>query len=151
MNPLAMNDIHPQLVNDCVLLGRFPLCHLLLCNDSHYPWFILVPARLHIREIYQLEAIDRQQLLDESCQLSEFLMDTYVGDKLNVAALGNQVPQLHLHHIVRYASDAAWPGPIWGKHAATVYSPQAIEEIRGLLVAAALDGYVPAALNLTGV
>jgi diadenosine tetraphosphate (Ap4A) HIT family hydrolase len=142
-----MNDIHPQLVNDCVLLGRFPLCHLLLCNDCHYPWFILVPARLDIREIYQLEAIDRQQLLDESCQLSEFLMTHYGGDKLNVAALGNQVPQLHLHHIVRYASDAAWPGPIWGKHAATAYSPEAIEEIRDLFVAAALDGYVPAALN----
>jgi len=140
-----MNDIHPQLLKDCVLLGRFPLCHLLLCNDSHYPWFILVPARQDIREIYQLEAIDRQQLLDESCQLSEFLMAHYGGDKLNVAALGNQVPQLHLHHIVRYVSDAAWPGPIWGKHAATVYSPEAIEEIRDLFVAAALDDYVPAA------
>jgi len=142
-----MNDIHPQLVNDCVLLGRFPLCHLLLCNDSHYPWFILVPARRDIREIYQLEAIDRQQLLDESCQLSEFLMTNYGGDKLNVAALGNQVPQLHLHHIVRYESDAAWPGPIWGRHAATASSPEAIEAIRGLFVAATLDGYVPEALN----
>ena len=147
MNQTAMNDIHPQLVNDCVLLGRFPLCHLLLCNDCHYPWLILVPARLDIREIYQLDAIDRQQLMDESCQLSEFLMANYGGDKLNVAALGNQVPQLHLHHIVRYVSDAAWPGPIWGKHAATAYSPEAIEEIRGLLVAAALDGYVPEAFN----
>ena len=147
MNQTAMNDIHPQLVNDCELLGRFPLCHLLLCNDSHYPWFILVPARLDIREIYQLDAIDRQQLLDESCQLSEFLMNNYAGDKLNVAALGNQVPQLHLHHIVRFESDAAWPGPIWGKHAATAYSAEAIEEIRNLFGEAALDGYVSAALN----
>ena len=101
MNDKLINDIHPQLVKDCVLLGRFPLCHLLLSNDCHYPWFILVPARLDIREIYQLDANDRQQLLDESCQLSEFLMAHYDGDKLNVAALGNQVPQLHLHHIVR--------------------------------------------------
>ena len=147
MNQTAMNDIHPQLVNDCELLGRFPLCHLLLCNDSHYPWFILVPARLDIREIYQLDAIDRQQLLDESCQLSEFLMNNYAGDKLNVAALGNQVPQLHLHHIVRFESDAAWPGPIWGKNAATAYSAEAIEEIRNLFGEAALDGYVSAALN----
>jgi diadenosine tetraphosphate (Ap4A) HIT family hydrolase len=139
-----MNDIHPQLVKDCVLLGRFPLCHLLLCNDCHYPWFILVPARLDIREIYQLEANDRQQLLDESCQLSEFLMAHYAGDKLNVAALGNQVAQLHLHHIVRYESDAAWPAPIWGKHAPEAYRPAAIEEIRTLLSTAALVGYVDA-------
>jgi diadenosine tetraphosphate (Ap4A) HIT family hydrolase len=144
MNQTAINDIHPQLVNDCVLLGRFPLCHLLLCNDCHYPWFILVPARLDIREIYQLESADRRQLLDESCRLSEFLMEVYTGDKLNVAALGNQVPQLHVHHIVRYATDVAWPAPIWGKFAAQAYSPAAIEEIRTLLSTAAIDGYVAA-------
>ena len=144
MSQLAINEIHPQLVKDCVLLGRFPLCHLLLSNDCHYPWFILVPARQDIREIYQLELSDRQQLLDESCRLSEFLMNHYAGDKLNVAALGNQVPQLHVHHIVRYVSDAAWPGPIWGKHAATAYTAQALEEISALLNTAALEGYVDA-------
>ena len=144
MNAKLINDIHPQLVNDCVLLGRFPLCYLLLCNDSHYPWFILVPARPDIREIYQLDTSDRQQLLVESCQLSEFLMTHYGGDKLNVAALGNQVPQLHLHHIVRYEGDAAWPGPIWGKHAPKAYRPAAVEEIRALLSTAALEGYVDA-------
>ena len=139
-----MTEIHSQLAADCVLLGRLPLCHLLLMNDRQYPWFILVPARADIREIYQLEIVDRRQLLDESCQLSEFLMEVYVGDKLNVAALGNQVPQLHLHHIVRYAMDAAWPAPIWGKHAPKAYRPAAIEEIRALLSTAALEGYVAA-------
>ena len=139
-----MTEIHSQLTADCVLLGRLPLCHLLLMNDRQYPWFILVPARADIREIYQLEIADRRQLLDESCQLSEFLMETYAGDKLNVAALGNQVPQLHLHHIVRYATDAAWPAPIWGKSAPKAYRPAAIEEIRNLLSTAALDGYVDA-------
>jgi diadenosine tetraphosphate (Ap4A) HIT family hydrolase len=114
-------------------------------NDSNYPWFILVPARDGIREIYQLEAGDRGQLLDESCALSEFIMDYYKGEKLNVAALGNQVPQLHLHHIVRYASDPAWPGPIWGKHAARAYSTAAIDEIRALFNGAGLKGYVAAA------
>ena len=69
-------------------------------------------------------------------------MDVYGGDKLNVAALGNQVPQLHLHHIVRYATDAAWPAPIWGKHLPQAYSPAAIEEIRTLFDSAALQGYV---------
>ena len=140
-----MSEIHPQLANDCVLLGRLPLCHLLLMNDCHYPWFILVPARKEIREIYQLDAGDRRQLLDESCQLSEFLMEAYAGEKLNVAALGNQVPQLHLHHLVRFASDPAWPSPIWGKHPAAVYSPAAIDEIRTLISRAGLTGYVPAA------
>ena len=71
-------------------------------------------------------------------------MANYGGDKLNVAALGNQVPQLHLHHIVRFEGDPAWPGPIWGKHAATAYSPEAIEEIRILFTTAALEGYVDA-------
>jgi len=137
-----MTEIHSQLADDCIVLGHLPLCHLLLMNDSQFPWFILVPARADIREIYQLESADRQQLLDESCGLSEFLMETYGGDKLNVAALGNQVPQLHLHHIVRYATDAAWPAPIWGKHVPQAYSDTAIEEIRSLLSAAALDGYV---------
>jgi diadenosine tetraphosphate (Ap4A) HIT family hydrolase len=102
-----MSEIHPQLLNDCIILGRLPLCHLLLVNDCHYPWFILVPGRADVREIYQLDASDRRQLLDESCQLSEFLVKAYAGVKLNVAALGNQVPQLHLHHIVRYVTDAA--------------------------------------------
>lgn len=140
-----MSAIHPQLASDCVVLGRLPLCHLLLMNDCHYPWFILVPARVDIREIYQLDTGDRRQLLDESCQLSEFLMEAYSGDKLNVAALGNMVPQLHLHHIVRYASDAAWPAPIWGRQEARAYTPDAIDEIRTLFSRAGLDGYLPAA------
>ena len=144
MSQTTTRNIHPQLANDCVVLGRLPLCHLLLMNDSHYPWFILVPARADIREIYQLEEDDRLQLLGESCQLSEFLMKVYAGDKLNVAALGNQVPQLHLHHIVRFVGDAAWPAPVWGKHAAQAYSPAAIEEVRTLLSSAVLEGFVPA-------
>ena len=125
-----MATLHAQLAADCIVLGRFPLCHLLLTNDHNYPWFILVPDRADIREIYQLEATDRNQLLDESCLLSEFLMNEFNGDKLNVAALGNQVPQLHLHHVVRYHSDPAWPAPIWGKHPALPYSETALEEIK---------------------
>ncbi len=125
-----MAALHPQLAADCIVLGRFPLCHLLLMNDRNYPWFILVPDRADIREIYQLEATDRNQLLAESCLLSEFLMNEFNGDKLNVAALGNMVPQLHLHHVVRYAADPAWPTPVWGKHPALPYSESALEEIK---------------------
>lgn len=140
-----MYDIHPQLTRDCILLGRLPLCHLLLMNDCSYPWFILVPARADVREIYQLEHADRRQLLDESCLLAEFLMQAYDGDKLNVAALGNQVPQLHLHHVVRYATDPAWPAPIWGMHPMQGYDAEAVVEIRTLFATAALPGYQPAA------
>jgi diadenosine tetraphosphate (Ap4A) HIT family hydrolase len=136
-----MHNIHPQLANDCHPLGRFPLCHLLLMDDCRYPWFILVPDRDEIREIYQLGGGDRRRLLDESCLLSEFLMEAYAGDKLNVAALGNQVPQLHLHHIVRFRTDAAWPAPVWGLHEARPYEPLAIDEIRTLFGKAALAGF----------
>lgn len=136
-----MANIHAQLAADCKLLGRFPLCHLLLMNDCNYPWFILVPDRTDIREIYQLETADRRQLLDESCLLSKFLMDAFNGDKLNVAALGNQVPQLHLHHVVRYESDPAWPAPVWGKHSALPYSAAALDEIKSKLGAAGLKNF----------
>ncbi len=135
-----MAEIHPQLAKDGIYLGRFALSHLLLMNDSNYPWFILVPDRDGIREIYQLQTADRQQLLDESCQLSEFLMREFKGEKLNVAALGNQVPQLHLHHIVRYASDPAWPVPVWGKHPPQAYSKDALDEIKDKIANAGLAG-----------
>jgi len=140
-----MTDLHPQLAADCIVLGRFPLCHLLLMNDSRYPWFILVPDRDDIREIYQLGDADRAQLLRESCLLGEFLMRHFAGDKLNLAALGNQVPQLHLHHIVRYRSDPAWPGPVWGKLPPVAYTAAAIDEIRAGLARAGIAEFEPAA------
>ncbi|MGB5327267.1 MAG: HIT domain-containing protein [Gammaproteobacteria bacterium] len=136
-----MAELHPKLAADCKVLGRFPLSHLLLMNDRNYPWFILVPDRANIREIYQLEPTERRQLLDESCLLSEFLMNVFNGDKLNVAALGNQVPQLHLHHVVRYESDPAWPAPVWGKHPALLYSADALDEIKSKLRTAGLKDF----------
>ena len=133
-----MIELHPRLASDCVMLGRFRLCRLLLMNDQNYPWFILVPDRAGIREIYQLSSEDRAQLLDESCRLAQFLMNEFNGDKLNVAALGNEVPQLHLHHIVRYESDPAWPGPVWGRLAPRPYTDDAIGELRSLFALAVL-------------
>lgn len=124
-----MAAIHPQLANDCLVIGRFKLCHLLFVKDANYPWFILVPDRDDIQEIYQLSKQDQAQLMDESCDLGEKLMQIFAGDKLNVAALGNQVPQLHLHHIVRYKSDPAWPGPVWGKVPSRAYSDQQLDDM----------------------
>lgn len=110
-----MFQLHPQLEKDTLPLGRFELCRLLLMNDANYPWFILVPERENVREVHELAASDRRQLWDESAQLSRALTTVFKPDKLNIAALGNQVPQLHVHHIVRYTHDAAWPAPVWGK------------------------------------
>lgn len=108
--------LHERLAADTHALGDFPLCRLLLMNDANYPWFILVPRRAGAREIYRLDEADQRQLLAESSQLSQAIMEAYGGEKLNVAALGNMVPQLHLHHVVRFAGDPAWPAPVWGKH-----------------------------------
>lgn len=125
-----MADIHPQLQKDCLVLGRFELSHLLLMNDSNYPWFILVPARDNVSEIYQLSGSDQSLLWQESCQLSGLLMKQFEGDKLNVAAIGNLVPQLHLHHVVRYRSDLVWPAPVWGKLAPVPYRD---DELKALI------------------
>jgi diadenosine tetraphosphate (Ap4A) HIT family hydrolase len=103
---------------------------LLLSNDSNYPWFILVPRRDDISEIFQLDVADQQALWRETTALAEMLKDSFDADKLNVAALGNVVSQLHMHVIVRKREDAAWPAPVWGKHPARPYGPEQIALIR---------------------
>ncbi|MFN3579847.1 MAG: HIT domain-containing protein [Pseudomonas sp.] len=110
-----MFQLDQQFLKDTLIVGEFPLSSLLLMNDAHYPWFILVPRREGVTEIFQLNTADRVALMEESCWLSELLMRQYAADKMNVAALGNVVRQLHLHHVVRFQGDAAWPGPVWGR------------------------------------
>ncbi len=109
-----MFQLHPQLAKDCVELGDFPLSKVLLVNDCHYPWVILVPRRDGVREIHELVAADQLRLIEESSAVCAAMADYFAADKMNVAALGNMVPQLHLHHIVRYINDLAWPKPVWG-------------------------------------
>jgi diadenosine tetraphosphate (Ap4A) HIT family hydrolase len=86
-------------------------------NDRQFPWFLLVPKVADVTETIDLSEDDQVQLLRESRFLCHWLKAEYNPDKLNVAALGNQVPQLHLHHIARFHSDCAWPSPVWGKQA----------------------------------
>ncbi len=124
-----MFELHPRLNEDCITIGSFPLCRLLLMNDSSYPWFILVPRRTGIRDIFELSEDDQHQLLRESSTFSRIISDHFKADKINVAALGNMVPQLHIHHIVRYESDPAWPAPVWGHAPATPYSEQELSEL----------------------
>lgn len=124
-----MAELHPQLQKDCLLIGRFALCRLLLMRDANYPWFILVPDREGIAEIFELSEEDQGQLLRESSQLAAILAERFHADKLNIAALGNLVPQLHIHHVVRYREDAAWPAPVWGRVPVRPYTPEALSAV----------------------
>lgn len=103
------------LASDSIVIGHFELNLLLLMNDSQYPWLTLVPQRADKTEVYQLSDKDYRLFWNESKILSTVLMDLFSGDKLNIAAIGNLVPQLHLHHVVRFKNDNCWPKPIWGQ------------------------------------
>jgi diadenosine tetraphosphate (Ap4A) HIT family hydrolase len=122
-----MFELHPQLAKDCEVVGDLPLTRVLLNRDSLYPWLILVPRREAIGEIFQLSIADQQQLLQESSLVGEMMMAKFQADKLNVAALGNMVPQLHIHHIARYKNDKAWPNPVWGFATAERYEQAALQ------------------------
>ena len=130
--------LHPQLVEDCFILGRFELCLLLLMNDNQYPWLILVPQRENISEIHHLSAQEQIQLTQESCLLAKAMEKAFAAEKLNIAALGNIVPQLHIHHIARYKRDATWPKPVWGVLPAAPYTAEECE-----IVSAHLKTYLP--------
>ncbi|MCW8986543.1 MAG: HIT domain-containing protein [Gammaproteobacteria bacterium] len=114
----------PRLLNDCVVIGKFTLCHVLLMRDANYPWCVLVPDREDMIEIFDLSDEDQTQLNLESNTLLEYLKNEFHADKMNVAALGNVVSQLHIHHIVRYKTDIAWPAPVWCAHPAKKYSDE---------------------------
>lgn len=122
-----MFALDSRLQGDTIAVGDFPLCRLLLMNDCTYPWLILVPRRPAIREIFELDETDRAQLLHESTLISQALYTVCRPDKLNIAALGNVVAQLHVHHVARYRTDPAWPAPIWGKAPAAPYTAEAAQ------------------------
>ena len=105
---------HPRLAADTHFVADWPLCRVLRMNDVAYPWLVLVPRRKDVREIIDLEESDQQILLQEIGRTSDALRTHCKPDKLNVAALGNVVPQLHIHVIARFTGDPAWPRPIWG-------------------------------------
>ena len=105
--------IHEKLINDCDVLGEMPLCTVLLMRDHRFPWTILVPRVADLRDFHDLPRDRALALFDEVGDVSKALVEAFAADKINVAALGNQVPQLHVHVIARYTTDAAWPGPVW--------------------------------------
>ena len=129
-------QLHPQLADDTAPVIELPLCEVRLMDDANHPWLVLVPRVAGITEIIDLDAAQRLQLseeIDTSCRALRML---FKPDKLNVAALGNMVPQLHVHVIARYRSDIAWPRPVWGAANARPYAPEELVERVSALQAA---------------
>jgi len=110
-----MFALHPDLVRDTHPVATLELCEVRIMDDATYPWFVLVPMRKGISDTIDLKPADHAKLWEESAMFSRAIMKVFAGEKLNVAALGNMTPQLHVHHVVRFKADVAWPGPIWGK------------------------------------
>ena len=107
-------SLHPQLARDTIAIGDLALSRLLVVNDANWPWLLLVPRRAGASEIIDLDEVERAQLMTEIARVARALKEVTACDKLNVAALGNVVPQLHVHVIARRSGDAGWPKPIWG-------------------------------------
>ncbi|MCP1508534.1 diadenosine tetraphosphate (Ap4A) HIT family hydrolase [Pseudomonas marginalis] len=128
-----MFALDQRLQQDTLAIGDFPLCRLLLSNDSNYPWYILVPRINGISEVFQLGVADQQKLWEETTALAQLLSEGLVADKMNIGALGNVVSQLHVHVIVRKRDDIAWPAPVWGKHPARSYTEEQVAAIRARL------------------
>ncbi len=137
-----MFQLHSRLAEDSIVIGRFDLSLLLLSKDANYPWCILVPQVEDVFEIHHLSEEEQMQLMRESCRLSEVMTSVFDAHKMNVAALGNVVRQLHVHHIARFEEDPAWPQPIWGKLPATSYSTdKLVERIKRLQNALVGEGF----------
>lgn len=121
--------LHPQLAADCIVAGDLPLTRVLLNDDANYPWLILVPRKPGLVDLTDLSDDDQARLLREVSSAARALKEITRYEKLNVAALGNQVPQLHVHVIARFRSDAAWPNPVWGKALRKAYDTNARERL----------------------
>lgn len=130
--------MHPQLAADSHPVAALALCDVQLMDDDNYPWLVLVPRVPGARELLDLDAGQRAALMEEVARCGQLLMDVFQPHKLNVAALGNLVPQLHVHVIARFEHDPAWPAPVWGRVAARPYAPEAlvarVRELRAALL-----------------
>jgi len=131
--PPADWSLHPQLLKDTLEIGDLPLSRVLIIKDAHYPWLLLVPRRAGAVEIIDLGEVEQAQLMTEITRVSRALKDVTQCDKLNVAALGNAVPQLHVHLIARRTTDAAWPRPVWGVASPLAHDPQEVQKFIGAL------------------
>jgi len=128
--------LHPRLEADAFFVANWPLCRVLLMNDARYPWLILVPRREALTEMMDLLVQDRALLMEEIAKAGEVVRGRAGVTKVNIGALGNLVPQLHVHVLGRHPGDPAWPGPVWGHSPAVPYETSArdalIGEVRSL-------------------
>jgi len=120
-------SLHSQLEKDTLNVGDLPLCRVVVIKDANYPWLLLVPRRPEVIEIIDLDEVAQAQLMTEVSRVARALKDITKCDKLNIAALGNVVPQLHVHVIARRSSDIAWPRPVWGAAPALAHDPQEVD------------------------
>jgi diadenosine tetraphosphate (Ap4A) HIT family hydrolase len=125
--------LHPQLERDTLPIGDLPLCRVLIIQDANYPWILLVPRRPDAVEILDLDEVERAQLMVEVSRVAQALKEITKPDKLNIAALGNAVPQLHVHVIARRKTDPAWPKPVWGVAPAVSHDPAELERFRAMM------------------
>ena len=120
-------ELHPQLARDTINIGDLPLSRVLVINDANYPWLLLVPRRVGVSEIIDLDEVEQAQLMTEIARVGRALKAVTQCNKLNIAALGNVVPQLHVHVIARREGDAVWPRPVWGAVPALDHNKQELE------------------------
>lgn len=132
--------LHPLLIKDTVTLLDWPLCRVTLMKDANYPWLVLVPRRPGLVDLDEVAEADRAQLTAEITQASRRLKALTQAHKMNVAALGNLCPQLHVHVIARFPDDAAWPKPVWGQVPTLPYPPEALAERIATLTRALTPG-----------
>jgi diadenosine tetraphosphate (Ap4A) HIT family hydrolase len=128
--------LHPRLVADSVFVRDLGLCQLRLQNQKLVPWLVLVPRRPGLTEIFDLAGSEQIQLIQEISEVSRLVSSVFKPDKLNVAALGNLVPQLHVHVVARYHHDPAWPQPAWGRLPDAPYSEDELGAVLDRLKAA---------------
>lgn len=125
-------DLHPRLDADTHLIRDWSLSRVLLMDDKRFPWVILVPRREDVREWHALDQKDQVQLLTEVNRVAAALEREFKAQKMNIGALGNIVPQLHIHVIARHSGDDAWPGPVWGQGERIPYEDEAEEMLTRL-------------------
>ncbi|MBR9970131.1 HIT domain-containing protein [Magnetospirillum sulfuroxidans] len=134
-----MFELHPRLNADTIPVIDWPLCRILLMNECSWPWLVLVPRRHGITEIHELDGGDQELLIKEIAAASRRLQNLSGADKMNVAALGNMVPQLHIHVIARFQDDPAWPKPVFGFQPPASYNSEFLARHMPQLIAALTD------------
>ncbi|MBF0380743.1 MAG: HIT domain-containing protein [Magnetococcales bacterium] len=126
---MQQTQLHPALAKDCIFVEELDVCKVLLMNDKQYPWLILVPDRPDLKDFDDIKNVDIPHVHSEMKKAAEVLRTLFKPTKINVASLGNMVPQLHIHVIARFNNDPAWPNPIWGHNLPIPYDQDMLGEL----------------------